>query len=179
MVHEPGKQWPDETRELAYQLWAYVHGRDAKAVAATLAREHHATVPERTLQHWASSGRWAERAAGDLAAIAPALHQGIVADLILGAVESARLLRRSVSPDTAPDERPDKVAVTAALALLDRAGYSPLGRVAPATVDAPPGALALPDVAALSLDDVERLERERLDRLRLDHADRLKATRRA
>lgn len=171
------QQWPEEIRELGYQLWAYVHGRDASAVASALAREHDARVPVRTVQHWASAHGWGERATAELSSIAPALHEGIVADLILGAVESARLLRRSVSPDVPADERPDKNALVAALALLDRAGYSPLGRVAPATVSAPASARALLDVSALSLDELDRLERDRLERLRSDHATRLRESR--
>lgn len=169
--------WSEDTRELAYQLWAFVHGRSARAVAAALATEHGAAVPVRTVQHWASSGRWSERAAAELSAIAPDLHAGIVADLVLGAIDAARTLRRSVAEGAGTD-RPDKVQVQAALALLDRAGYSPLGRVAPARIDAPAAALALPDVSALALADVDAAERLYLERLRVAHADRLRATRR-
>lgn len=168
-------RWPDEVRELAYQLWAYTCGRNAVRVCAVLADEHDAPVPLRTVQHWASSEGWSDRVREDLSSIAPDLHQTIVSELILGAVESARLLRRSVGDHEG--ERPDKVQVTSALALLDRAGYSPLGRVAPVQPATPPASAALPDLAALPLDQVEALEREHLEKIRHNFAQRLQTRR--
>lgn len=166
-------RWNDETRELAYQLWAYTCGRNATRVQRVLEQEHDAVVPVRTIQHWAASDRWGERVRDDLSAIAPDLHQTIVSELILGAVESARILRRSVG-DASSDERPDKTQVMAAFGLLDRAGYSPLGRVAPVLPVAGQSVAALPDLSLLSIEDVGRIEQEHLDRLRSAAADRLR-----
>lgn len=164
-------------RELAYQLWAYTCGRNATKVARVLGEDHDAPVPVRTVQYWASADRWGDRVREDLASIAPDLHQTIVSELILGAVESARLLRRSVGDDLPGSERPDKVQVQAAFGLLDRAGYSPLGRVSPVQPEAPALVASLPDLAGLPLAEVERLEQARLDTLRAGQAERLRQRR--
>lgn len=169
------ERWPDEVREMAYQLWAYTCGRNAARVCAVLADEHGHEVPLRTVQHWASDGSWSDRVREDLSSIAPDLHQTIVSELILGAVESARLLRRSVG-DHAGD-RPDKVQVTSALALLDRAGYSPLGRVAPVQPASPPVSASLPDLSSVPIDQIEQLERDHLERLRQNFSQRLQTRR--
>jgi hypothetical protein len=142
-----------------------------------LSHELRTPLPARTVQHWASSERWEDRAAAELAAIAPNIHAGIVADLIIGAQEAARTLRRSVSEDP-EGGRPDKTQVTAALALLDRAGYSPLGRVAPVAPTAPASVAGVPDVAALPLGDVDALERQHLERLQIARAAALRDGRR-
>lgn len=171
-------EWPEEMRETAYQLWTFIHGRSCRAVAQAISAEQRVALPPRTVQHWAATERWEERAAAELAAIAPAIHQSIVADLILGAQEAARTLRRSVAEDDGSGAaRPDKTQVQAALAILDRAGYSPLGRVAPVAPTAPATAATLPDVAALALADVDALERDHLERLRQRQAAALRDTR--
>lgn len=163
-------------RELAYQLWAYTCGRNATRVARVIAEEHGSTVPARTIQYWASTDGWSSRVRDDLSSIAPDLHQTIVSELILGAVESARVLRRSVGDSDI--DRPDKNQITAAFGLLDRAGYSPLGRIAPVQPMATPTLESLPDLSQISLEALEEIEQSRLEELRSGAADRLKNQRR-
>jgi hypothetical protein len=140
-----------------------------------LADEHGYDVPVRTVQHWASVDHWSERAREDIASIAPDVHHTIVSEMLLGAVESVRLLRQSVGDSVAT--RPDKTQVFAAFGLLDRAGYSPLGRISPVQPSAPPVLSSLPDIASLPLEDIERLETERLEALRAARAEALRARR--
>lgn len=169
-------RWTDEVRELAYQLWAYTCGRNATRVARVMEDEHDVSVPVRTIQHWAATDDWSTRVRDDLSSIAPDLHQTIVSELILGAVESARVLRRSVGDSDA--DRPDKNQITAAFGLLDRAGYSPLGRVAPVQPASTPQLESLPDLSLLSIEAIEEIEQRRLEELRTTAADRLRAKRR-
>lgn len=172
-----GKRYDDETKELAYELWAYVTGENARDVAVMLSREG-VTVPERTVRDWATRYGWAERVATELDTLAPAIRAKTARELVIGGLEAARTLRRSVRADLEGGERPDKTAVAAAVALLDRAGFSPLGRTAAPDVAAPDtGQRSLPDVAALSLADVDARERDYLERLRKSAADRLRESR--
>lgn len=174
----PGKRYTDEERELGYELWAYVCGENAEEVAVMLGREG-ITVPGRTVRDWAVRYGWAERMATELDTLAPAIRARTARELVIGGLEAARTLRRSVRADLDPGDRPDKTAITAAVALLDRAGFSPLGRTAAPDVAAPDtGARALPDVALLSLEDIDARERDYLERLRRAAADRLRDQRR-
>ncbi len=133
-----GTRHDAEVRELARQLWGFVHGRNAEAVARALAAiaekcpeergpadadwPDGAPVPTaRTVRRWAEEEGWAERVERDIVAIAPGIYQSIVVDLIAGAAEGASYLRAAVRGD-----RPAEPArVNAAHGMLDRAGFKP------------------------------------------------------
>lgn len=191
-------RWPAECRDLAYQLWAFVCGRNAAKVAAMLA-DRGSSVPERTVQYWASSGEWAKRASDDLGRIAPDIRQQTIAELIYGGLEAARGLRSVVVGDLPGDieagiraadddlaagvvdaterkqrvddllnraERLLKTRTTAYVAMLDRAGFSPVGSNAP---ELPRVSVAEQAKAYRDMTPEERIEEQRrqLDAQRL------------
>lgn len=128
---------PGRDRESAYQLWVFSFSRTARKVAHALG------LPERTVQRWAKDGRWAERYRRDIVQLSPDLAVATVGDLILLGKESVALLRQVVN-----DENIDiKVRVQAAIAGVDRAGYSPLKGAEPRMPAA--RALDAADLAAL------------------------------
>jgi len=122
---------------LAYQLWAFGGaGREVKTVRAMLASGEYgdvgpADVPERTLQDWVTRYGWHDRARNDLRAIAPDLRETIAAELLAGAVDGARFIRRVNAgledrPDLAPilrryDGATDDASVKAMRAEMDAA----------------------------------------------------------
>ncbi len=112
-------RYDPETRELARQLWGFVHGRNAEAVARAM-QAGFPGIEARTIRNWALDEGWAERIAADVRAIAPALREQIVVDLIAGAAEGAAHLRAVVRGE-AKAEAP---RVNAALGLVDRAGVA-------------------------------------------------------
>lgn len=133
---------PGRDRETAYQLWAFTFSRTARKVA------HALDLPERTVQRWAKDGCWAERYRRDIAQLSPDLHVATVGDLVLLGKESVALLRQVVN-----DESIDiKVRIQAAIAGLDRAGYSPLARSEPRLPAKP--SLDPVDLAALTDEDL-------------------------
>jgi hypothetical protein len=180
-VTENGKRYTDETRELAYELWAFVAGENCEEVAALLAREEYGAVvvPARTVRDWVTRFGWVERLATELDALAPAIRAKTARELVLGGLDAARVLRRATRDDVPPGAKPDKVAVTAAVALLDRAGFSPLGRTSAPEVRGPERGLALPDVAGMSLPELEALEQRHLDAIRRGNAERERTMRRS
>ena len=113
-------RYDDETRELARQLWTFRLGRNAERVAEEL-RESFPRLEARTVRYWATRDRWAERAAADIAAIAPALHQSIVVDLIAGAGEGVQHLRAVARGEV----KAEPARVNASVSLLHMAGYAP------------------------------------------------------
>lgn len=177
-----GEKHDEETRELAYQVWAFEAGRSVNQTRAALLQSYDLDIPIRTLYDWRTRYSWPARVDADLAAVAPDIRRQTVGELIMGALEGARTLRRSVQPTTyALDDhgnvrtddkgnpvtapKPDKVEVTAALGLLDRAGFSHIGQGRVQTVDAPSMLPADVDIASLSLEDALTLQASMLDRL--------------
>ena len=149
-----GTRYGADTRDAAYQLWAFKHGRNAEAAARELGEECPG-LEGRTVRRWAAEGGWAERVEREVVALAPAVHRATVVDLIAGAGEAAAYLRAAVRGE----QRAEAARVNAAVALLDRAGFGPPpgGRLEP---DPPPGVAA--EAAGLG---VEELLRRRLARL--------------
>lgn len=117
-----GNRYPDSIKELGYQLWAFKCGRDSKQVAADLLLAEDVQVHERTIRDWSHRYQWAERASSDLAAIAPDMLRTSVSELIAGSHEASHYLRRVAN---GAEEKPDKVRVAAAIAILDRVGIGP------------------------------------------------------
>jgi hypothetical protein len=180
-VTDNGKRYSEETRELAYELWAFVAGENCEEVAALLAREEYGAVvvPARTVRDWVTRFGWVERLASELDALAPAIRAKTARELVLGGLDAARVLRRATRDDVPPGAKPDKVAVTAAVALLDRAGFSPLGRTSAPEVRGADPVRALPDVARMSMAEIEVFEREHLDRMQRASATQVRERRRA
>lgn len=94
---QPNAHWPDSTKELGYQLWAFIAGRNAKEVARLLASGEHGdpvNVPHTTLCYWAREYGWAERVDREIQAIAPDLRRQAFSELMLAAIEGAKYLHR-------------------------------------------------------------------------------------
>ena len=159
------RNWDDATRDLAYQVWAFVAGRSLKGTQATLRLDHDVDVPHRTLADWTTRYQWAARADADLLAIAPDIDKQTIGELILGKLEAARCLRRAVREGVTKEERPSRDEIMASIALLDRTGHSPLNR-APAPslpkVDRLPASV---DLASLPIDEVLAMQAEMIDTL--------------
>lgn len=149
-----------QTRDLAYQLWAFAAGRQVSRVAALLASpEHNQPVPERTLRDWVTRYRWAERAAEDVARIAPDLRYQAFSELLFAGLDGARYIRRV----NAGEEHPDKVRAQLAIAAVDRIGFSPVGKGDPTAAITPPAetrAIAPADLTGLTPDQLAALEAE-------------------
>ncbi len=129
-----------EARDLARQLWGFKHSRNAAAVAREMGRSYPG-IDERTIRRWATDEAWAVSIAQGCRELAPAIHEGILIDLMAGAQEGAAYLRASARGD----ENAAQARVTAAIALLDRYGMGP--RTEP---------FVLPEHSAAELDmDVE------------------------
>ena len=153
----------DETRETAYQYWAFRADRNA-ARAARLLQADGVTIPADTIRSWVERHRWVARADIDAVQLAPAHRRQIIETLIYGGPESVGYLRGVVTGQ----EAPDKTRVAAAVAILDRIGFSPLGRQQAPTLETPTSHLPqIPDTtglspgeAALALERFERMYRD-------------------
>ncbi len=113
-------RYDDEARDLAWQLWGFKHSRNGEAVAREL-QETYPGIDGRTIRRWADEGTWAETIPQQIRALAPAIHEGILIDLMAGAAEGASYLRAAARGE----ERAVQARVTAAIALLDRYGLGP------------------------------------------------------
>ena len=155
----------EETRSLAYQVWAFVAGRSLKATQTTLRLDHEVEVPYRTLVDWTTRYQWAARADGDLLAIAPDIDKQTIGELILGKLEAARCLRRAVREGVTKEERPSRDEIMASIALLDRTGHSPLNRAPSPQLPKPDALPASINLASLPIEDVLQLQAEMIDTL--------------
>jgi hypothetical protein len=96
----PYTRHTDETRELAYQLWAFTHGGNCVRVAAALAKmSPPIDVDVRAVQRWAESEQWAVRRADDWRQIAPDLSRQTIIESRYGLLETARMARDMVMND--------------------------------------------------------------------------------
>ncbi len=145
-----------QTRDLAYQLWAFRHGRNAEKVAAGL-QDSCPQLDGRTVRRWAVEEAWAERADREIRELAPAIHENNVASLIAGSPEAVQALREVARGDFPASAAGWAAArVKAAEAILQRTGYPTAAKVAPSSND---GTAERPDYAALSM--AELIERQR------------------
>lgn len=155
----------EETRQLAYQVWAFVAGRSLKATQTTLRLDHEVEVPYRTLVDWTTRYQWAERADADLLAIAPDIDKQTIGELILGKLEAARCLRRAVREGVMKEDRPSRDEIMASIALLDRTGHSPLNRAPAPSLPKPDALPASLNLASLPIEEVLQLQSEMIDTL--------------
>jgi hypothetical protein len=96
----PYTRHTDETRELAYQLWAFTLGGNCVRVAAALAKmSPPIDVDVRAVQRWAESEHWAIRRADDWTQIAPDLARQTAIEARYGLLESATMARDMVTND--------------------------------------------------------------------------------
>ncbi len=144
------------TRDLAYQLWAFRHGRNAEKVAVEL-QDSCPQLDGRTVRRWAVEGAWAELADREIRELAPAIHESNVASLIAGSPEAVQALREVARGDFPASAAGWAAArVKAAEAILQRTGYPAAVKVAPSDAGS---VNDRPDYAALSM--AELIERQR------------------
>lgn len=157
-VRTVGTRYTDEQKETAYQLWAFVTSRNASETARILSQpEWQIDVPRETVAYWAREYNWAQRAADDVHKIAPDLRFQAFSELLFAGLDGAKYIRKV----NAGEEPPDKYRITAAIAAVDRIGFSPVGKGVP-TTDPPrlTEGLSVDDLAGLSPDDLMRRESE-------------------
>ncbi len=129
------KRYPDEVKELAYQLWAFVCSRDCKKTYEALLSGDNGDpvdVSYQAIAYWAREYGWADRATRDVQSIAPDLRHQAFSELLFAGLDGARYIRRV----NAGKEQPDKVRAMLAVAAVDRIGFSPVGKGMPA-IEAP------------------------------------------
>ena len=149
-------RYDPSTRDLAYQLWAFRHGRNAEKVAAEL-QDACPQLDGRTVRRWAVEEGWAERADREIRELAPAINESNVASLISGSPEAVQALREVARGDFPASAAGWAAArVKAAEAILQRTGYPAAIKVAPSDAGS---ADDRPDYAALST--AELIERQR------------------
>lgn len=152
------QRYPEEVKELAYQLWAFVASRNASEVVRRLATEEHGghDVPYQTVAYWVREYGWADRAARDVDSIAPDLRHQVFSELLFAGLEGAKYIRKVIDGD----EHPDKVRVAAAIGAVDRIGFSPVGNRNPSDgIGAPQSkSLELPSFSAMTPDQLREYE---------------------
>lgn len=161
--------YPEETRQLAYKVWALEAQRRPLKVVEILMKRYELEVPVRTIQDWVTRYEWVVQVERDMAMLGGPLHQEQIVELFFAA-KDARVLMRDVLQMAV--EQPAKVAetygralgplVNAAMGMLDRAGYSHLGRIVARVheIDDPSIAEAIAGVDTLSIDEL--MERDRM-----------------
>jgi hypothetical protein len=152
-----------DPKEIGYQLWAYVCGRNATRTARLLQdgpgykegcdRPAYPNISARTVRDWVTRYHWAERFDRDMKRIAPGIHSQITQELIIGSVEAVQYARQVVAGEIAAD----KVRLDAAKTFLDRAGFMPWLR--PADNSRPTGPVRDYSQSAAGLDEQELLDR--------------------
>ena len=133
-----GNRYGGDTKESAYQLWAFRYRRNAERVAGALAGEDGQGPDPSTVQRWAREDEWAKRADAELRALAPALDRADTAEVLIGRGEGIAAMRDAVAgrfdhlPAAAINGR-----ITAARALIEAGGM--LGKGEAPTMPADPG----------------------------------------
>lgn len=147
------KRYPEEVKELAYQVWAFAAGRDAKRTHASLTAGEHGDPVEVSYQaiaYWAREYAWASRAERDMQSIAPDLRYQAFSELMFAGLDGARYIRQV----NAGAIDPDKLRLTSSIAAVDRIGFSPVSKGVP-SLDPPSDTTpALPDFASMSEDEL-------------------------
>lgn len=162
-----GGHYPSSVRTVAFECWLLLSGGkwdDVKTRLASgtlidpeTAEPVAVDVTIRTLQEWAANDDWAGRKRATLARIGPASLHSAYSEMLLASPEAAGYLRAVVRGEA----EPDKGRIQSAIALLDRVGFSPVGRNDPARAAATEAATAatdLPDLRNLSSDELLQLQ---------------------
>lgn len=153
-------RYPEEIKELAYNLWYLKAGRGLSETARLLASGEFGepcTVTVSTIMYWRDHYGWTERADADMQRLAGGLRSSTFAEMALAGPEAARYLREVVTGGADPD----KTRVAASVALLDRIGFSPVGRNDMGSAITAGSTVARRAALLAELSDEELLERER------------------
>src|SRR5690606_3136682 len=89
------RQHPPEWREEAFELWAFVFGRNANATSREMERRGK-RVPTQTILRWARTDNWRDKATDRLREMAPDVQAGIITDLISAAHGSLQASRKVI-----------------------------------------------------------------------------------
>jgi hypothetical protein len=152
--------WEPATKEYAFQLWAYVCHRNAGEVARILREENRLPreMPHQRVQeyvaHWAKKNDWRLRIKHDFKIIAPDLHDQMAQEIILGARTSIVHLVKVVNGE----EKPDGNRIRAAMALLDRCGFTPIRAKDPIVFEPEPQKAEEASDYALTPEDIYELQ---------------------
>lgn len=121
------RQHPKEWREEAFELWAFVFGRNANATAREM-ENRGKKVPTQTILRWARTDNWRDKAADRLRDMAPDVQAGIITDLISAAHESLQASRKVIHSVNTRDLRQKPLTMPESnllLGVMDRAGIIP------------------------------------------------------
>ena len=142
-----GRRYPPETVEMAYQLWAFKHGRNAQSVSDELSTEDN-RLPVATVYRWAKEQGWAERSDREIHDLAPAIHAANVTSLIAASPEAIATVRAGVQ-------------LKAAVEIMQRTGYPAAAKVA---ITSEPPEQDRPDYTALPMAELIERQRKMLER---------------
>lgn len=150
---------PDE-KEIAFQVWAFLAGRNAARTAEILAsppgemeqfNREPVEIPARTIRDWVHRYHWHEKAEQRLKEAAPAIHNQVVQETIIASLQSIQHLRDIVEGKV---EASDKVRLDAAKSILDRAGHLPWTRNNDGSIPTGPTRNYAESVAGKATDDL-------------------------
>lgn len=117
--------WSEDVYRAAFELWAFIHDGNCRAVARSLEADGHA-VPPRTVAWWAERHNWPNRKLERLGQDVPGLHRLNLAHLAYGSTEGLRTLRATARGDNLHIASSQvRNMINAAAMLIDRAGYAP------------------------------------------------------
>jgi hypothetical protein len=155
-------EWPEDVRELAFEVWMLQAGQNASQVARILAGDYAVRVSARTVQDWERRYEWARVKVERLAEFAPAIRDDTAGILTVNAWKAAKLQQRHLTDlerglPLPPDAKTSAGIIRDAIIL---GGFSPTGNYRPEPKP-PKRALAeLPDLTGMDSDQLEALLRE-------------------
>ena len=155
-------RYSDDDRQLAYEVWALEAGQNTEKTSAILSAQHGLSVDGRRIRDWRDRHSWETRYAAEVEAAAPMLRHRAFGILVVGSPEAAAYLRAVVTGQ----EQPEKTRVAAAFGILDRIGFSPVGRNT-YTPDNPADRVReLADLREMTVDQLLQAEREEIGKAR-------------
>jgi hypothetical protein len=117
-----GNRHPDNVKEVAYQLWAFVCSRRPGKVSELLQSGQYGepvSVTDRTILSWSKDQAWSQRVQDDLRAIAPDLREQTITELIFGGLAGARYMR---AVNEGWEAEPNRERLSSSIAAVDRVG---------------------------------------------------------
>ena len=153
---------PDE-KELAFEVWLYLAGRNATRAAEILAQppgpmeqfeREPVQIPARTIRDWVTRYNWAHKAEQRMKEAAPGIHARVVQETIIGSLQSIQHMREIVEGKV---EASDKVRLDAAKSILDRAGHLPWTRGSDGSVPTGPTRNYAESVAGKSTEEIAKM----------------------